>query len=323
LLNHLLVGEEGASTAVIINEFGEVSLDHLLVRSVAGSSVVLHNGCVCCVIRSDLRAALRDLITQREKTEGFEFGRIVIETTGLADPGPIAQTISSDPMLAAQLRLAGIVCTADAVHGAHQIDEHVDCLRQIAAADHLVITKADLVSEEALAAFVETIRSVNPLAEWSIGAEGLSEIVNSLMSVEVARRVPLRCLPAKAPTARHGGIRSIAIETDAPIDWTAFSVWLSAFIHCHGDRMLRLKGLLAIEGASTPVAFHVVRNHIHPPAHLSYWPDEADRTTRIVFIVKDVDISALKLSLLRFLGLKSRKATAGTGSDVAGERLIV
>ncbi len=306
LLNRLLGGPDGADTAVILNEFGEISLDHLLVTHVAGNSVVLRNGCVCCVIRSDLCKALRDLVAQRQRNDGIQFGRIVIETTGLADPGPIAQTIASDPMLSAQLRLAGIVCTADALHGSHQIGSHGECLQQIATADHLIVTKTDLVSAPAAAAFIEMLRAINPLATSSLAADSLSNIVASLASHDDLRRRPPRCLPVEPAGPFHERIRSMALETEVLIDWTVFSVWLSAFIHRYADRVLRVKGLLAIEGAMTPVAFHVVRNHIHPPVHLDEWPHGTSRSTRIVFIVMDIDVIALKRSLLHFLGLEDR-----------------
>ena len=147
LLQHLLETEDGRRAAVLINEFGEISLDHLLVKSVSGSTVVLQNGCVCCSVRSELRAGLRELIDGMAKGEVPPFDRIVIETTGLADPVPVVQTITVDPMLRNHLRLASLVSTVDALNGIEQIDKQCEAMRQAATADRLVITKTDLSNE--------------------------------------------------------------------------------------------------------------------------------------------------------------------------------
>ena len=164
LLQHLLETEDGRRAAVLINEFGEISLDHLLVKSVSGSTVVLQNGCVCCSVRSELRAGLRELIDGRAKGELPPFDRIVIETTGLADPVPVVQTITVDPMLRNQLRLASLVSTVDALNGIEQIDTQHEALRQAATADRLVITKTDLSDERQIEKLQQRLMNINPMA---------------------------------------------------------------------------------------------------------------------------------------------------------------
>lgn len=298
LLNRMLAAEDAPRTAVIINEFGEISLDHLLIREVEASRAVLKNGCVCCVIRTDLQTALRDLLDDVEP-DSAPFERIVIETTGLADPGPIARTIGTDPMLRRQMRLAGILVTVDGLHGEHQIEFHPECSRQVAIADRLVVTKSDLAAPETLAALRATLRSVNADARIIDGHSFRNSVWPVLDEMVAEERSPLRCEPAFE--VRHHSIRSVHVETDRPIDWTAFAVWLSAFVHRHADQVLRIKGLLAVPDLAPPLALHVVRDHIHPPDHLDDWPDE-NRSSRIVFIVQDIDVGALRRSLLDFIG---------------------
>ena len=164
LLGRMLSGASGRRTAVIINEFGEISLDHLLVQNVQGSCLVLKNGCVCCVIRSDLRQALRDLIDMRDGPDGPLFDRIVIETTGLADPDPIAQTLTSDQMLVRQVRFSRVITVVDALHGALQIETEDACLNQIAIADQIVLTKTDLADREQVTDIASKLTSINPAA---------------------------------------------------------------------------------------------------------------------------------------------------------------
>lgn len=298
LLNRILEAEDAPRTAVIVNEFGEISLDHLLIREVEASRAVLKNGCVCCVIRTDLQAALRDLLDGMEPGAP-PFERVVIETTGLADPGPIARTIGTDPMLRGQLRLAGTVVTVDGLHGEHQMRLHPECLRQVAAADRLVVTKSDLAGADALSALSATLRSVNadaPIDDAHAVRDSAWAAIGAMAGSEPSR---MRCEPAFE--LRHENIASVHIETDRPIDWTAFAVWLSAFVHRYADRVLRIKGLLDVPGQPGPLALHVVRDHIHAPEHLEAWPD-GNRKSRIVFIVQDIDVGALRRSLLDFIG---------------------
>ena len=308
LLNAILRQTDSARTAVIINEFGEISIDHLLVKNVTGNTIVLKNGCICCVIQSDLQSALRDLLHSISEAT-LPIDRIIIETTGLADPGPIARTIGSDMMLQRQIRLAGIISTVDAVHGLHQSETHEESVQQICVSDVLIVTKTDIADPDALDPLLSRLKALNPSAQRMTGNDVIEHFQSNIdlltsgskNSVTAWSQSVLKHKTGIASTL-HGDIETVSIESDSPIDWAAFSVWLSAFIHHHGDRVLRIKAILATEGDMGPIALHVVRSYIHPPSHLD--PDSSDNNrSTIVFIVKGMDVKALRSSLRTFVGL--------------------
>jgi G3E family GTPase len=316
---------------VLINEFGEIGLDHLLVKSVAGDAVVLQNGCICCTLRTDLQQGLRDLIDGRSVDAFPEFDRVVIETTGLADPAPIAQTLLLDPMLRHQVRLANIVTTVDGIHGLAQLRSHAESLRQAAVADRLVITKSDLISRAQLEALKRELLRLNPTSRildaqsdgFAAGAlltDGLADPSTKLKEVQ-------HWLASSSGAAGHdhdhahhdpdahlgashsGHIKSFSLRIADEIDWTAFGVWLTALLHRHGEKVLRVKGLLNVSGASSPVVLHGVQHVIHPPIHLDQWPDE-DRASRIVFVLQDIEPEVLDRSLRKFLHAAAGGSTA-------------
>lgn len=330
VLKRLLCEPDMAGTAVLINEFGEIGLDHLLVRSVHGNAVVLQNGCVCCSLQEDLRQGLRDTIDACAAGSFAPFDRIVIETTGLADPAPIIQTLLLDPMLRHQLRLAQTVTTVDAVNGAAQLRTHRESLRQAAVADRLVVTKSDLVTPAVLAALRQALASLNPTAWLDDAQESAFEIRAILTGgladpatklAEVRRwldSAPMRDRDAGGhhaqghdahPAAhRHGSaIASFSLRVTEPLDWTAFGIWLTLLLHRHGPKVLRVKGLLNVSDALGPVVLHGVQHIIHPPVHLADWPDQ-DTSSRIAFIVEDIDPRLLEESLLGFLAAARGKA---------------
>jgi G3E family GTPase len=302
LLRHLLEGEQGPRTAVLINEFGEIGLDHLIVRPVAGDAVILRNGCICCSVRSELRGALRSLLDARLE-DGFpRFDRILIETTGLADPVPLVQTLVVDPMLRHQVTLAGLVSTVDALNGLEQLATHSEAARQAAGADKLVITKVDLQDARPIARLRRALATINPMARIVLSPGPASELLwKELMGPDADRasgsRVFARAenvIPGEVETM-HKDVRSFVVRTD-PIDWTAFAVWLSLLVHRHGSKVLRVKGLLNVPGSAGPIWLNAVQHFVHPPVHLDRWPDE-DRSSRIVFIVQDLPESAIRASL--------------------------
>ncbi len=318
LLRRLLRAEGGRNVAVLINELGEIGLDHLLVKAVTETAVVLQNGCICCTIRSDLRRGLRDLIDGRSRGDIPPFDRVVLETTGLADPLPIVQTIANDPMLSRQLRLANIVTTVDALHGADQLDSHEESRHQAAIADRLVVTKTDLVAAERVGALRERLSTLNATARladarlepclWDVllGSDPFDETTRGGET-----RRWLRCLPAldAGPSAQMSShaddIRTFSMRIERPIDWTFFCVWLSALVYRHGAKILRIKGLLDVPDAHGPVVLDAVQRHIHPPFHLDAWPD-LDRASRLVFIVKGLDPDRVRRSLDRVLACADR-----------------
>jgi G3E family GTPase len=318
LLQRLLQTKEGRGAAVLINEFGEISLDHLLVNSVRGSTVVLQNGCVCCSVRSELRAGLRELVDGRAKGEVPPFDRIVIETTGLADPVPVVQTITVDPMLRNHLRLASLVSTVDALNGLEQINTQDEAMRQAATADRLLITKTDLSSERQIGRLERRLAKINPIAPIARtpGSENLwSLLLGGNPFDPQSRREDARIVSyaagklhserwvtdQKSAKSHHShSIVSFALRVREPIDWSPFVIWLSLLVHRHGRRVLRIKGLLDVPGAKGPISLNVVQHFIHSPVHLDAWPDD-DHTSRLVFIVQNLDEAAIRSSLADFL----------------------
>jgi G3E family GTPase len=336
LLRRLLADPKMSGTAVLINEFGEIGLDHLLVRSVLESAVVLQNGCICCTLRNDLRQGLRELIDGRAAGTFPDFDRVAIETTGLADPAPVAQTLLLDPMLRHQVRLASIISTVDAVHGSVQLSRHPESLRQAATADRLVITKSDLVSGDEVEALKTELSHLNPTARvfdaQSSDCDAGSLLAEGVTGDERTRREVRRWLSSAARVelseageveadwsgaadcnghehygghrssdSRHASdIRAFSVRIEESIDWSAFGVWLTALLHRHGTKVLRVKGLLHVSDADSPVMLHCVQHVIHPPAHLDEWPDQ-DTASRIVFVVQGLDPGSVKRSLSRFL----------------------
>ncbi|MEZ5666094.1 MAG: GTP-binding protein [Alphaproteobacteria bacterium] len=315
LLRKLIASDAAERIAVVINEFGEVGLDHLLVRNVTDNAVVLQNGCVCCTIRSDLRASFRELIDGRASGAIEPFDRVVLETTGLADPAPIVQTLIADPMLRNQMRLANVVCTVDCLHVRGQVLDQPEVLRQLAIADELVLTKTDMDGAMSADAGRSFLARLNPLADVSDANAPCFD--------------PLRVLTGPQPGAdsgdqdwlgriaglhhdgeprghgvdagsAHAGVSSFVLRAHRRIDWTVFGVWLSAFAYRYGDRILRIKGLLDVPEAPGPIVLDVVRNVIHHPVHLECWPDR-DHSSRIVFIVQDLDTRRIERALVRFL----------------------
>jgi G3E family GTPase len=328
LLRRLLTEPGMEGTAVLINEFGEIGLDHLLVKSVHGSAVVLQNGCICCTLQADLQDGLRNVIDGRADGSFPEFDRIVVETTGLADPAPIIQTLILDQMLKHQVRLANTIVTLDAVNGVGQLGTHIESVRQLAVADRLVITKTDLASAEAQAELRRDIARLNPTA-WVYNAQGSDFTARSLLVegladpatklAEVKQWLRYADGPDHGHDHRHGhdhhdhhdqddavstthstNIQSFSLRITEPIDWTAFGVWLTALLHRHGAQVLRVKGLLNVSDALGPVVLHGVQHIIHTPLHLDEWPDE-DTSSRVVFIVQDIDPALIRESLFSYL----------------------
>ncbi len=307
LLQRLLHSPELSDVAVLVNEFGEVGLDHHLLQGVAESTLLLENGCLCCAVRGDLQKALRDLLSRRTRGEVPHFRRVVIETSGLADPAPIAYTLLSEPVLRHHFRLSGIIATVDAVNGATQLATFPESVKQASMADRLVVTKADLSDAASLAALRVRLRALN----LSAHILELSEIQNDFhrLLTDDIYDAQGKFREAGHWTAEevddHGshehtaGVQSFALVFDRPLDWTAFGVWASMLLHRHGADVLRLKGLLNVAGVPTPVLINGVQHIVHPPSHLEEWPD-ADRRSRLIFIVRGLQRSRIERSLAVF-----------------------
>jgi G3E family GTPase len=310
LLQRLLADPALADSAVLINEFGEVGLDHHLLERIDETMVLLPSGCLCCTVRGELAAAIKDLHGRRELGTVPPFRRLVVESTGLADPFPILSTVQADPVLRHHFRPGNVITTVDAVNGAAQLARHRESARQVAVADRLVLTKTDLATADEVEVLVAAVRGLNPsaplwrAADAPIDADGLlsHDLFATAGRNDAARRLFAAELAATDSATRHDeSIRAFGLTFDGPIDWTLFGLWLSMLLNRHGGRVLRVKGILNVAGSPTPVAVHGVQHLVHPPIHMAAWPD-ADRRSRLVFIVDGLDRAVLARSLGAFIG---------------------
>ena len=318
LLQKLLASPKLRDTAVLVNEFGEVGLDHHLLDNVSEGTSLWDNGCVCCALRGDLQESLRDLFSRRELGEIPRFERVVVETSGLADPVPIAYTILAEPVIQYHFRLGNIVTTIDAVNGRNQLEQHDESLKQAAVADRLILTKTDLASVGQVNELRTELRRLNsgaividPAVEDVDPRRLLTDDTYDQESRarEVDRWLEDEALTTGSASHRHGNeehnhdrIFSFCLQYDAPLDWTAFGVWMTMLLNRHGDRVLRIKGLLNVSGVATPVLINGVQHIVHPPLHLDGWPDTNHRN-RIIFIVRDLPQERIETSLAVFNAL--------------------
>ena len=288
LLQRLLAHPAMGETAVIVNELGEIAIDHHLLRRVDERTVVLGNGCVCCSLRGDLADELRDLLGRRDRGEIPAFRRVVVETTGVADPAPIVYTLLSEPVVKHHFELERVIATVDAVHGLRAPES----VAQAAAADRLVVTKTDLASASALG---RRLAALNPTARIVESSFGELE-PDVLFGVDERR---LREVPALDDRhTEHGGVQAHSLVFEEQLDWIAFGVWLTMLLAARGSDVLRVKGLLDVGGPG-PLLLNGVQHVVHPPTHLERWPDD-DHRSRIVFIGRDLDGDALEASLAAF-----------------------
>lgn len=309
LLQRLLTDPAMASAAVLINEFGEVGLDHHLLDRIDDNVVLMKSGCICCTVRGEIADSLLGLHSQRARGEIPWFDRVVIETTGLADPFPALSTIQSHPVLRSHFSIANVVTTVDAVNGQKQLADRLEAVRQIGAADVVVITKTDLANEARTADLRAALTRLNPTARQIVAADAASD--DFIASSAAIRTEGWEGHAAHDHHHHHhhdaadAKIRSFAITVDGPVDWTAFGVWLTMLLNRHGDRIFRVKGILDVAGEDRPVAIHGVQRLVHAPVHMSGWPD-ANRLSRIVFIVDDLDPARIEASFRVFNRLSEK-----------------
>lgn len=309
LLNRLLADPALADTIVLVNEFGEVGLDHLFVEKVDGDMLLMASGCLCCTIRGDLVNALEDLLRRLDNGRIKPFRRVVIETTGLADPAPVLHAIMGHPYLGLRYRLDGVVTTVDAVNGLATLDRHKEAVRQVAVADRLAITKTDLVQGpsdfEELSARLDALNPGAPRLDASKG-EATADAILSAGLFDADRKIPdvkrwLRHEAVEAgsghgrehghhhhahdPNRHDATIEAFCLVRDKPLPPKAFELFLDLLRHAHGPQLLRMKGVVALsDDPDRPVVIHGVQHLFHPAVRLEAWPD-ADRRTRIVLIL--------------------------------------
>ncbi|MBN8955943.1 MAG: GTP-binding protein [Rhizobiales bacterium] len=328
LLNRLLKDPALSDTAVLINEFGEIGLDHLLVERVDDGIVMLSSGCLCCTVRGDLVTALEKLLRDRDNGR-IAFRRVVIETTGLADPAPVLHTIMAHPYLVMRFRLDGVVTLVDAVNGAATLDAHPEAVKQAAVADRLVLTKTDL-SDGGPPELVDRLHALNPGAPIldAAAGEATPEKLLDCGLYDPDGKAPdvRRWLADEAIAAAHDNhdahdhdhhghhhhhdrnrhddhIRAFTVSTERLIPHATLDMFLDLLRAMHGPNLLRMKGIVGLaDQPENPVVIHGVQHVLHPPATLPAWPDD-DRRTRLVFITRDIEPAVIENLLSAFLNV--------------------
>lgn len=293
LIRRFLASPEGQGTAVIVNEFGTVGIDDALMRGAAEQTILLGNGCLCCITRTDLQLALRQLVVDRERGAVPSFSRVVIETSGLADPGPILQTFSTDRALGGEFHVDVLLAVVDAVNGQATLETTAEARKQVILADRFVISKSDLATAVDLASLKQRLQKFNPRAAIDVAVGGMLDPERFIAPATAERG-------GFVAEAEHSdGISSFVLERQEPIDWPAFSRAMETLIALRGPELLRIKGILNVAGCRGPVVVQYVQHLAHPPAELQSWPEswpDRNRDSRVVFITRNVheaDIRAL------------------------------
>jgi len=310
LLNYLLRQPALAATAVLVNEFGQIGLDHLLIEKLDENTVLLNAGCLCCTVRGDLSRALADLLP---RVEAGEVQRVMVETTGLADPTPIVATLMSDPVAARSYRLDGIVTVVDAVNGMAQLDAQQEAVRQVAVADRIVMSKTDLADPPALRERLHRLNPGAPLLAAVRGEINPEALLHAGLFDPASKAPDVRSwLDAEAyadadahhhhhdPNRHDARIAAFCLTFDQPLHWQGVATWLDMLVATRGESLLRIKGILNVVGQDRPVAIHGVQHLFHPPALLSAWPGVDPRTSRLVFITRDLPRDVIEEGLRAF-----------------------
>ena len=307
LLNHLLRQPEMKGAAVLINEFGEVGVDHLLVEKVDDTLVLLDSGCICCTVRGDLLRALKDLFMRSLRREIPPVSRVIVETTGLADPAPVVMSIHEEPFVAERFRGDGVIAAVSATHGFEQIGAHAEALKQATMADRLLLTKCDVASSAQIEELAEHLRELNPGARQirvSNGAVAVEAVIGvgpfspNSKPAEVtewlaAERIrTLHHHPHHHDVNRHDDhVESFVLTFDTPFDWAEFTEAIDVLLRTCGTRILRAKGIVNVVGDPQPRIVQCVQHVRYPSVSLPAWPEDglyADRRSRLVFIVNDL-----------------------------------
>ncbi|AVR90058.1 CobW family GTP-binding protein [Thauera aromatica] len=309
LLNHLLRQPRMEGCAVLINELGAVAVDHHLVEKVDETLIVLDSGCVCCSVRGDLVRALKGLFMRALRRELKGLRRVLIETTGLADPAPLIHTLMAEPFLAERYRIDGVVAAVDATRALAQLAEHNEAVRQVAMADRLLLTKCDLADAAARAAVATRLALLNPGArqvEVCGGVVAAAELFDCGLYDAAGKAPDVTAWLGEAAlgrTPRHdAGVGSFVLRYDAPLPWYEFSDALALLLQVHGGRILRVKGVLDVAGDPLPRVLQCVQHSVYPATSLAAWPPGEKRHSRLVFIVRDLAQDEVAAILAAFIG---------------------
>lgn len=303
LLANVLQHEKYKNTAVIINEYGQVGLDHRLIRRIEEKTRLLSGGCICCNMRDDLINELKDILNEKEQGVN-DMDRVVIETTGLADPAPILFSILMDPLLTNRFYVDGVVCCLDAANGELHLKNNPETVKQIVTADRIIVTKTDLVEHERLHEIHHRLHHLNPAAAVYGTAHGIIDPEVVFDEGKESKNNRLEQLSQiqekyKEKKIEHDTeVRSMSIKFYEALDWTAFGLWMSMLLYTHGEKMLRIKGMVDV-GEKGPIVINGVQHIIHPPHHLEDWNGE-EKNSQIVFIMKGLEPHSIMESLVAF-----------------------
>ena len=311
LISKLLLHPNMRRVAVVINEIGEIGIDHDLVTLSSENITLLANGCICCSVRTDLQETLRDLFAQRRVGEVFDFDRVIVETTGLADPAPVVQTLASDTLLAAHYRLDGLITLVDGLHGVGQIDQQTEAVKQIAIADKILLTKTDLTSADHLETLCGRIRQLNshsPIEFIRQGEVDPKRLIDLGLSSSRASLKTLQFLGevltddavsadgagrylGQRSAAHNAAVKTLSLRFTEPFEWLSFSSALELLTTLRGPDLLRMKGIVNVDG--DPVVVQGVQHIIETPVKMDRWPSE-DKDSRLVFIVRNMELEVIR-----------------------------
>jgi G3E family GTPase len=305
LLNRMLRSPDLQRTLVIVNEFGEVGLDHLLIETPADETILLANGCLCCSVLGDLVMTLSRIVERRDAGELPPFDRVVIETTGLADPTPILQTLLTDPEISARLRLESVIAVMDGVNGLTELDSRIEVVKQAAAADRIVVSKADLAAPEEITALVERLRRLATGVDVHVAGPGddAAALVQE-RSEPFHRQAWTDAASGHTHHHAHGadhahphnhldaddGVHTFTLRREEPVSEEGLRLWLNGLSRFKGPKLLRMKGLVSVEGR--PIVVQAVQHIVHEPQEIDAWPSD-DQETRVVFITHGLEMEAL------------------------------
>ena len=311
LISKLLLHPDMRRVAVVINEIGEIGIDHDLVTMSSENITLLANGCICCSVRTDLQETLRDLFAQRRVGEVFDFDRVIVETTGLADPAPVVQTLTSDTLLAAHYRLDGLITLVDGLHGVGQIDQQTEAVKQIAIADKILVTKTDLTSVDHLETLCGRIRQLNaqsPIEFIRQGEVDPKRLIDLGLSSSRASLKTLQFLGealtddavsadgagrylGQRSAAHNAAVKTLSLRFTEPFEWLSFSSALELLTTLRGPDLLRIKGIVNVDGY--PVVVQGVQHIIETPVKMDRWPSD-DKDSRLVFIVRNMELDVIR-----------------------------
>ncbi len=285
--------------AVLVNEFGKVGLDHHLLQVFEENTTLLGGGCMCCNTREDLVQGLTAILNNVERGEGKKVIKVMIETTGLADPAPIVFTVLSHPMLQHHFYIENVIVTVDAVNGLFHLHNQSESVKQALVADKLIITKTDIASTFETEELVSELTALNPSAEIHKAVHGAIDAAILFNPATTAKEHAVSITSESIAANKHTqNVRSLSVTFQEPLDWTAFGLWLSMLLHAEGEHIMRVKGLLDI-GGTGPVVLNGVQHIIHPPDHLDKWP-AGERQSSLIFIMRSIEPQAILDSLKAF-----------------------